>query len=116
MVPSAADNILSPSVADLTTSLSINTVSAYAAAQEAVSAFDQLPAGSPKTFIYTGNCLNVMPMAMLFSLGLPKAATAHLIEVAASSKSYGSKGYSFVKPFVNSAEYRADSLNQILLW
>jgi len=35
--------------------LTINTVSAYAAAQAAVTGFSELPRDVKKTFIYTGN-------------------------------------------------------------
>lgn len=47
--------------------LAINTVSAYAAAQETIKAFEKLPKDTKKTFIYTGNNGNTFVSA-LFSL------------------------------------------------
>jgi hypothetical protein len=58
----------------------------YAAIQEALAGFKTLPAGSPKSFIYTGNMLNLGPsMAFinLLPLGVGKTASAHMIQLAA---------------------------------
>jgi hypothetical protein len=58
----------------------VNTTSVYAAAKEAVAGFEKLPADATKTFIYTGNRLNLGPIPVLFDLGVGKAATAHMIQ------------------------------------
>jgi hypothetical protein len=78
-------------LAELTKSLNINTLSAYAAVQQAVQGFEQLPDTSSRTFIYTGNILNVMVMPNLLDLGVGKSATAHIIQAAATA--YSDRGY-----------------------
>jgi hypothetical protein len=65
-----------------------------AAAQQAVLAFQQLPPSAPKTFIYTGNILNTITMAPLLSIGVGKAATAHIIQSAAAA--YQDLGFRYV--------------------
>ena len=71
----------------------MNTSSVLAAAREARAVFADLPATASRTFIYTGNRLNIAPIAPLLSLGIGKSATAHLI--ASASEAYASKGYRF---------------------
>jgi len=72
--------------------LAVNVTSVYAAAQEAVFGFDSLPKETLKSFIYTGNGLNVVtPMPVLLTLGVGKSAAAHLIQ--ASSIAYKDAGY-----------------------
>lgn len=80
-----ADDPLSIPVADFTHDLAINTTSAYAAAQEAVLAFQELPDDASKTFIYTGNGLNDTPAVPYIGLGLGKTATAYAIQLAATT-------------------------------
>lgn len=66
--------------------LNINAVSAYAAAEQAVAAWAELPSsGSKPTFIFTGNCTNVQAIPPLLDLGISKSAAAHFIEIAALS-------------------------------
>jgi hypothetical protein len=72
-------------------SLLINTTSVYAAAQAAVAAFAKLPASASKTFLYTGNGLNVKPMPLMLDLGVGKSASSHLIEALAGA--YKDRGY-----------------------
>ncbi|CAD6592185.1 MAG: hypothetical protein ASARMPRED_006068 [Alectoria sarmentosa] len=91
--PSPPQDPLSVGVPALSRDLNINTVSAIAAAHEAVLAFEPLPASASRTFIYTGNGLNSAPMAPLLSLGVGKAATAHAI--ASAAVAYKEKGYRF---------------------
>ncbi|KAJ5631676.1 short-chain dehydrogenase [Penicillium longicatenatum] len=86
------DPLLTP-LADFTQNLNINTTSVYAAAQEAVKGFAELPADASKTFIYTGNILNLQILPPLLDLGVGKAATAHIIEYLAAS--YTSRGFKF---------------------
>jgi hypothetical protein len=82
---------LSLSLSDFSRDLNINTVSAYAAAIEAKTAFDSLPQSAARTFIYTGNILNVSPMAQFVTLGVGKTASAHVLQIA--SEAYKEKGY-----------------------
>ena len=89
--PNDKSDPLSLSLADLTRDTNINTNSAFAAAQQAASAFAQLPQSASKTFIYTGNFLNTTTMAFLMDLGVGKSATAHIIECAAGA--YKDKGF-----------------------
>jgi hypothetical protein len=86
-----AKDPLSLPLADFTKDFAVNTTSAFVAAQQAVIAFEQLPQTASKTFIYTGNCTNVTPLAPLLDLGVGKSATAHIIEIAAAA--YKDKGF-----------------------
>ncbi|KZT25025.1 putative short-chain dehydrogenase [Neolentinus lepideus HHB14362 ss-1] len=90
--PSEVDPF-SVSVADFQTDLAVNTTSAFAAAKEAVKGFESLPKDSSKTFIFTGNILNVRQMLIFTSIGAGKSATAHIIANAAAA--YLSKGFKF---------------------
>ncbi|KAH6623699.1 hypothetical protein F5144DRAFT_519059, partial [Chaetomium tenue] len=91
--PNPVDSPLSVPLADFTQALNINTTSAFVAAQQAVLAFEQLPASSSKTFISTGNALNTTILAPLLLGGVGKSATAHIIQSAAAA--YADKGYKF---------------------
>jgi hypothetical protein len=86
-----AKNPLSLPLADFTRDFIVNTTSAFVAAQQAVLAFEQLPESASKTFIYTGNITNVVPLAPLLDLGVGKSATAHIIQSAAAA--YKDRGF-----------------------
>lgn len=86
-------NIFSVSLDDFVRDTNVNTISAFAAAQQAVLGFNELPDSASKTFIYTGNCLNTMTMASLLVGGVGKSATAHIIQSAASV--YADRGFKF---------------------
>jgi NAD(P)-dependent dehydrogenase (short-subunit alcohol dehydrogenase family) len=75
--------------------LNINTVSPYAAAQQAVAGWETLPADAKKSFIYTGNILNVrpVPVPMMINLGTGKSATSFWLQLADAT--YSDKGYRF---------------------
>lgn len=73
------------------TDLAVNTSSVYATIQEALAGFENLPTGTPKTFIFTGNRLNIEPMPALVSMGAGKTAAAHLVQAA--SMAFKDKGY-----------------------
>ncbi|KAJ3542794.1 hypothetical protein NM208_g401 [Fusarium decemcellulare] len=88
-----ANDPLSLTLDNFTRHLAVNTTGAFAAAQQAIIAFGELPNSAPRTFIYTGNCLNVAPMVQFLDLGVGKSATAYIIQVAAEA--YASKGYRF---------------------
>lgn len=86
-----AKNPLSLPLADFTRDFIVNTTSAFVAAQQAVLAFEQLPESASKTFIYTGNITNVVPLAPLLDLGVGKSATAHIIQSTAAA--YKDRGF-----------------------
>ena len=72
--------------------LSINTVSAFVAAQEAVKSFNKLTdKATLPVFIYTGNNLHRVAFPPLLTLGVGKAASSHFVEYF--SKVYKEKGY-----------------------
>ena len=79
---------------DFETALQVNTISTYAAAKCAVEGFDKLPQSTSKSFIYTGNILNVTPAPTFLTLGVGKTASAHVVEAGAIA--YASKGYRYV--------------------
>lgn len=86
------DSPVSTPLKDLSSSLAVNFTSVYAAAQVAVAGFKSLPADVIKSFIYTGNRLNIEPMPTLFDLGVGKVASAHLIQsltMTPGMKDYG---------------------------
>ncbi|GKZ69463.1 hypothetical protein AnigIFM50267_004672 [Aspergillus niger] len=87
-------NVLSVSAADIQADLSVNTVSAYAAAfrlARSISNSNTLPSsdlaaaqtGATPAFIYTGNMMNTQLFPVGMSLGMGKNATAYFIETAA---------------------------------
>ncbi|KAI0148419.1 hypothetical protein GGR57DRAFT_475406 [Xylariaceae sp. FL1272] len=91
--PSAANDPLSVPLEDFTRNLTINTISAFAVAQQAALAFKDLPESASRTFIYTGNCCNVSPIPAVMDLGVGKSATAHIIQCAVEG--YADKGLKF---------------------
>ncbi|KFY79250.1 hypothetical protein V499_01727 [Pseudogymnoascus sp. VKM F-103] len=80
-------------LADLNKDLAINITSAFVAAQQAAACFSQLPASAARTFIYTGNILNVSILPGFLSQGLGKSAGAHMIWAA--SAAYKERGFKF---------------------
>lgn len=78
---------------DFATSLTVNTTSLYAAIQEAVKSFGDLPIDASKTFIFTGNALNNIAVPPMLPLGVGKAASAHLIDYI--SKAYVFRGFKY---------------------
>ncbi|KII90172.1 hypothetical protein PLICRDRAFT_174951 [Plicaturopsis crispa FD-325 SS-3] len=85
----AADPLV-VSAADLSSSLNVNVVSSYTAAQAALAA--RAP-GAPLHFIYTGNALNKLVLPALLTLGVGKSGTLHWLEGAA--KAYSPSGAQF---------------------
>lgn len=61
------------------------------AAQEAIKGFKQLPSEASKTFILTGNVLNVLCNHPVATFGMSKNYNAHMIKAA--SIAYEPKGY-----------------------
>lgn len=91
--PPDKDAPLSLPVESVMSDLNVNTVSAYIAAQQAVNGWSTLPENVKKTFIYTGNILNVttLPVPWTLNLGMGKAASASWIGLVDST--YSAKGY-----------------------
>ncbi|KAK4031884.1 hypothetical protein C8A01DRAFT_41682 [Parachaetomium inaequale] len=87
------DNPFALSLADLNRDTTVNIYSAFVAAQQAVSGFAQLPASAARTFIYTGNVLNVSVLPRFLSQGIGKSGAAHMIWAAADA--YKDCGYKF---------------------
>ena len=81
------------SLEDLRAPIVVGYESPYVAAQEALKGFAELPATMPKTFIYTGNALNQLPLPYVFPFAVSKRAASTLIEYGATA--YGSKGYRY---------------------
>lgn len=82
--PPDKDSVLSVSAESVASDLTVNTVSPYVAAQQAVSGWMTLPNETKKTFIYTGNITNVsiLPMPMMLDIGMGKSASASWIGLA----------------------------------
>ncbi|KAI8944395.1 NAD(P)-binding protein [Xylaria longipes] len=93
--PPDKDSVLSIAASSVASDLNVNTVSPYAAAQQALAAWESLPEGTKKTFIYTGNILNtaVLPVPMMQNLGIGKAASAYWVGLADTM--YSAKGFRF---------------------
>ncbi|KAF5970872.1 short-chain dehydrogenase reductase like yusS [Fusarium coicis] len=66
---------------------------AFIAAQQAVAGFAQLPDSAARTFIYTGNILNVTILPKFLDAGVGKSGVAHMVWAAADA--YKNKGYKF---------------------
>ncbi|KAE9364227.1 hypothetical protein N431DRAFT_431154 [Stipitochalara longipes BDJ] len=94
LTPPPDDNsVLSISADSVASDLTVNTVSAYVAAQQALIGWETLPKDAKKTFIYTGNGLNasIVPVPVFLNLGMGKSASAFWIGVADAA--YSAKGY-----------------------
>lgn len=105
-----ADDPFALSLADFNRVNTINVNSAFVAAQQAVLGFAQLPASAARTFIYTGNVLNVTILPQFISQGIGKSGAAHMIWAA--SEAYKDRGYKFYyadeRKADGSAKYRID--------
>jgi hypothetical protein len=53
--------------------------------------FSELASDMPKTFIFTGNVLNQMPIPHVFSFAVSKRLSSSMVEYGAYA--YGPKGY-----------------------
>lgn len=82
---------LSIPITDIVKDTNINTISALLAAQESTKSFATLHSSASKTFVFTGNILNLQILPPLMINGMGKAATAHFIESAAAA--YKTDGY-----------------------
>ena len=86
-----ADDPFALSLADFHRDTTINVFSAFVAAQQAVAGFAQLPDSAARTFIYTGNVLNVAILPRFIAQGIGKSGAAHMIWAA--SDAYKDRGY-----------------------
>ncbi|KAF2098720.1 NAD(P)-binding protein [Rhizodiscina lignyota] len=90
--------------------VTINITSAFVAAQQAAFGFAQLPASASRTFIYTGNILNVAILPSFLDQGVGKSAGAHMIWAA--SAAYKDRGFKFYygdeRRADGTAKYRVD--------
>jgi NAD(P)-dependent dehydrogenase (short-subunit alcohol dehydrogenase family) len=93
LTPPAGDDLFSIPVSSIAGDLNTNTVSVYAAAQEAVKVWQTLAADSKKVFIYTGNKANLGPLPVLLTttLGMGKSASSYFI--GAADNRYKKDGY-----------------------
>ena len=91
--PPTGDDLFSIPVESLSSNLNTNTVSVYAAAQEAVKGWGTLAKDAKKVFIYTGNKQNtgVGPIILTTTLGMGKSASSYLI--GAADTHYSKHGY-----------------------
>ncbi|KAM0342536.1 hypothetical protein ACHAPU_009510 [Fusarium lateritium] len=83
-VPPVADDMFTLTQESLVQDININTLGPYVAAQQAVSGWKTLPNETKKTFIYTGNKMNLqaLPMAATATLGMGKSASSYWINLA----------------------------------
>jgi NAD(P)-dependent dehydrogenase (short-subunit alcohol dehydrogenase family) len=93
MTPPAENDLFSIPVESLANDLNTNTVSVYAAAQQAVKGWETLAKDVNKVFIYTGNKLNTIvgPMLLTVTLGIGKSASSYLI--GSADVTYSKLGY-----------------------
>lgn len=91
--PPAKESMFSTSAESVESDLNVNVISPYVAAQQAVIGWETLPKETKKTFIYTGNIMNVsiLPMPMMLTLGMGKAASAFWIGLADAM--YSARGF-----------------------
>ncbi|KAJ9605952.1 hypothetical protein H2200_009801 [Cladophialophora chaetospira] len=105
-----ADDPFAISLADLNRDATVNISSFFVAAQQAVSGFAELPASASRTFIATGNVLNVAIIPKFMSQGVGKSAAASMIWSA--SAAYKDRGYKFYyadeRKADGSPKYRVD--------
>jgi hypothetical protein len=64
---------------------SVNVLSSYVAAQQAVKGWKTLPANTKPTYIYTGNCANTVPLPIFTDLAVGKCGAAGFIAIAADA-------------------------------
>jgi NAD(P)-dependent dehydrogenase (short-subunit alcohol dehydrogenase family) len=91
--PPEKDSVLSIPGESILSDLTVNTVSPYVAAQQAIKGWQTLPKAVKKTFIYTGNKSNtvIIPVPMTLSLGIGKSASSYWIGLA--DMKYLAQGY-----------------------
>lgn len=91
---SAADPITIPS-ARLSETLTVSTVSAYAAARLAIKGWATLPPSAAKAFFHVGNMTNTQIFPETHTLGMAKNVAVYFIETAAEAYRRAGRGYKF---------------------
>ncbi|KIX99398.1 uncharacterized protein Z520_04974 [Fonsecaea multimorphosa CBS 102226] len=93
--PPVEGSVFSTPLETVVSDMNVNTLSAYVAAQQAVDGWTTLPAETKKTFIYTGNIMNVrvLPWPTMMTPGMGKSAAAYWIGLADTL--YSAKGFRF---------------------
>ncbi|KAK9482887.1 hypothetical protein V1527DRAFT_521768 [Lipomyces starkeyi] len=93
--PPNKESVLSISAESVSSDLNVNTISPYVVAQQSISGWETLPKETKKTFIYTGNILNVsiLPVPLFLDLGMGKSASAFWIGLADAT--YAAQGFRF---------------------
>jgi len=92
------DPLSSISIEEVNRDFAVNTISPLFAAQEAVKGFKQLESSASRTFIMTGNVLNLIAKPDVLTFGMGKSASAHFIWSA--SVAYEQRGFKWV-PLLN---------------
>lgn len=77
-----ADPISSITIDDFRHETATNIAAPLFAAQEAIKGFKELPPTASRTFIQTGNKLNVVPLPPVLAFGMGKRASAYMIQCA----------------------------------
>jgi NAD(P)-dependent dehydrogenase (short-subunit alcohol dehydrogenase family) len=85
------DPLSSVSIEDFNHEMAVNATTPFFAAQEAVKGFRQLTDTASRTFIFTGNKLNVSARPGVLVFGMGKSAAAHLVRAA--SIAYEQQGF-----------------------
>ncbi|KAK2613304.1 hypothetical protein N8I77_000225 [Diaporthe amygdali] len=88
-------NPITVSTARLTETLTVSTISPYAAARLAIKGWATLPASAAKAFLFVGNMMNTQVFPETHILGMAKNATAYFIETAAEAYKRAGKDYKF---------------------
>ncbi|RDW62516.1 hypothetical protein BP5796_10818 [Coleophoma crateriformis] len=91
--PSPPDDPFAIPLASFNRDMTINTTSAFVAAQQAVLGFAELPAHAARSFFFTGNILNTTVLPSFMDAGAGKSASAHMMMAAAAA--YKDRGYKF---------------------
>ncbi|KLP10138.1 uncharacterized protein FFB20_12236 [Fusarium fujikuroi] len=94
-VPPVDDDMFSLAQESLVQDININALGPYVAAQQAVDGWRTLAEGAKKTFIYTGNKMNIQPLSLpaTATLGMGKSASSYWISLA--DNLYQGKGARF---------------------
>lgn len=91
----SAKDPITISSARLTEILTVNTISAYAAARLAIKGWATLPASAAKAYLFVGNMTNTQVFPETHTLGIAKNANAYFIETAAEAYKRAGKDYRF---------------------
>lgn len=98
MTVTSPEDPLALPLAAFTRDVTVNVTSAFVAAQQAALGFAKLPDSASKTFVYTGNIMNVAVIPSLFDQGVGKSGGAHMVWVAATA--YKDRGFKSVFSFL----------------